>query len=50
MGDPAAVLVADRGGSRCSTCASNVFYRGPATPENLSRLIPVPLRDEELVS
>jgi len=27
---------------------TNVFYRGPATPENLSRLIPVPLRDEEL--
>ncbi len=29
---------------------SNVFYRGPSTPENLSRLFPQPLRDEELVA
>jgi hypothetical protein len=27
-----------------------VFFRGPSTPENLSRLIPEPLRDDELVS
>ena len=50
MGDPAAVLVADRGRFALLDLRNNVFYRGPATPENLSRLIPVPLRDEELVS
>jgi Domain of unknown function (DUF4292) len=50
MGDPAAVLVADRGRFALLDLRSNVFYRGPATPENLSRLIPAPLRDEELVS
>src|SRR5256886_1217933 len=50
MGDPAAVLVADQGRFALLDLRTNVFYRGPATPENLSRLIPVPLRDEELVS
>src|SRR5712672_2484129 len=50
MGDPAAVLVADQGRFALLDLRSNVFYRGPATPENLSRLIPVPLRDDELVS
>jgi hypothetical protein len=50
MGDPAAVLVADQGRFALLDLRSNVFYRGPATPENLSRLIPAPLRDEELVS
>ena len=50
MGDPAAVLVADQGRFALLDLRNNVFYRGPATPENLSRLIPVPLRDDELVS
>jgi len=50
MGDPAAVLVADQGRFALLDLRSNVFYRGPATPENLSRLIPAPLRDEELVA
>jgi hypothetical protein len=50
MGDPAAVLVADQGRFALLDLRNNVFFRGPATPENLSRLIPVPLRDEELVS
>ena len=50
MGDPAAVLVADQGRFALLDLRNNVFYRGPATPENLSRLIPAPLRDEELVS
>src|SRR5437899_11785891 len=49
-GDPAAVLVADQGRFALLDLRSNVFYRGPATPENLSRLIPAPLRDEELVA
>jgi hypothetical protein len=45
-----AVLVADQGRFALLDLRNNVFYRGPATPENLSRLIPAPLRDEELVS
>jgi len=50
MGDPAAVLVADQGKFALLDLRSNVFYRGPATPANLSRLIPAPLRDEEIVA
>jgi hypothetical protein len=50
MGDPAAVLVADKGQFALLDLRHNVFYRGPSTPENLSRLIPAPLRDDELVS
>jgi hypothetical protein len=50
IGDPAAVLVADQGRFALLDLRNNVFYRGPATPENLSRLIPAPLRDDELVS
>src|SRR5205823_15052195 len=50
MGDPAAVLVADQGRFALMDLRNNVFYRGPATPENLSRLIPAPLRDEEPVA
>lgn len=49
-GDPAAVLVADQGRFALLDLRNNVFYRGPATPENLSRLIPAPLRDEELIA
>jgi hypothetical protein len=50
MGDPAAVLVADGGKFALLDLRNNVFYRGPATPRNLSRLLPAPLRDEELVA
>ncbi len=50
MGDPAAVLVADKGAFALLDLRNNVFYRGPSTPENLSRLIPAPLRDDEIVS
>jgi hypothetical protein len=50
MGDPAAVLVADQGRFAMLDLRNNVFYRGPATPGNLSRLIPAPLRDEEIVA
>jgi len=49
-GDPAAVLVADGGKFALLDLRHNVFYRGPATPRNLSRLLPAPLRDEELVA
>jgi outer membrane biogenesis lipoprotein LolB len=50
LGDPAAVMVADQGRFALLDLRSNVFYRGPASPENLSRLLPAPLRDEELVA
>ncbi|HUJ28445.1 MAG TPA: DUF4292 domain-containing protein [Myxococcales bacterium] len=50
MGDPAAVLVADDGQFALLDLRNNVFYRGPATPENLSRLIPAPLTPDELVA
>lgn len=50
LGDPAAVLVADGGRFALLDLRNGVFYKGPATPANLSRLIPAPLRDEELVS
>jgi hypothetical protein len=50
MGDPVAILVADQGRFALLDLRNNVFYRGPATPANLSRLIPAPLRDEEIVA
>ena len=50
LGDPAAVLVATGGKFSLLDLRNNVFYRGPATPENLSRLIPAPLTADELVS
>jgi hypothetical protein len=50
LGDPVAVLVADKGRFALLDLRNNVFYRGPASPENLSRLLPAPLRDEELVA
>jgi outer membrane biogenesis lipoprotein LolB len=50
LGNPAALLVADGGRFALLDLRNNVFYRGPSTPENLSRLIPQPLRDEELVA
>src|SRR5262249_62242079 len=50
LGDPAAVLVADRGNFALLDLRNNVFYRGPATPQNLSRLIPAPLTADQLVS
>ncbi|HWE23072.1 MAG TPA: DUF4292 domain-containing protein [Myxococcales bacterium] len=50
LGNPAALLVADGGRFALLDLRNNVFFRGPSTPENLSRLIPQPLRDEELVS
>ena len=50
LGDPAAVLVADHGRFALLDLRNNVFYRGPSTPENLARLLPAPLRDDELVA
>ncbi len=50
LGDPAAVLVADQGRFALLDLRNNVFYRGPSSPENLARLLPAPLRDDELVA
>ena len=50
LGDPAAVLVADQGKFALLDLRHNLFYRGPASPRNLSRLIPAPFTPEELVS
>ena len=50
LGDPAAVLIAHEGKFALLDLRSNVYYRGPSTPENLSRLLPAPLRDDELVA
>jgi hypothetical protein len=50
LNDPAAVLIADQGRFALLDLRNNVFYRGPATPRNLSRLIPAPLTAGELVS
>ena len=51
LGNPAAVLVADDAGRFALLDGrANVYYRGPATAENLARLIPAPLRPEELVA
>ncbi|GAC1346231.1 MAG: hypothetical protein NVSMB23_23510 [Myxococcales bacterium] len=49
LGDPAAVLIATEGRFALLDLRSDLFYRGPSTPENLSRLLPAPLRDDELV-
>ena len=50
LGDPAAVLVADAGRFALLDLRHDVFYRGSSSPENLSRLLPAPLRADELVS
>jgi hypothetical protein len=50
LGNPAAVLVADEGRFALLDLREHVFYEGPSTPENLSRLIPAPLSDRELVA
>jgi hypothetical protein len=50
VGDPAAVLVAAAGRFALLDLRGSVYYRGPATPQNLSRLIPVPMTPAELVS
>lgn len=50
LGDPAALLIATEGRFALLDLRSDVYYRGPSTPENLSRLLPAPLRDDELVA
>lgn len=50
LGDPAALMVTKDGRFALFDIRRGEFYRGPATPKNLSKLFPVPLRDDELVS
>jgi outer membrane biogenesis lipoprotein LolB len=50
FGNPAAVLVADRGAFAFLDVRAGVFYRGKATPENVSRLLPFVIPVEELVT
>jgi hypothetical protein len=50
FGNPAAVLVAAGGRFSFLDARAQVFYRGEATPENVSRLLPVLLPVEELVT
>jgi hypothetical protein len=50
FGNPAAVMVASGGRFGFFDARANVFYRGDATPENVSRLLPVVLPLDELVT
>ncbi len=50
FGNPAAVLAASDGAFAFFDARANVFYRGAATPENVSRLLPFVIPVEELVT
>lgn len=50
FGNPASVLVAAGGRFAFLDARANVLYRGDATPENVSRVLPVLLPVEELVT
>jgi Domain of unknown function (DUF4292) len=50
FGSPVSVLVAANGRFAFLDKRANVLYRGEATPENVSRLLPVMLPIEELVT
>jgi outer membrane lipoprotein-sorting protein len=50
FGNQAAVLVAEGGRFALYDARAKTFYRGPATPANLARLVPLPLRAEDLVT
>lgn len=49
FGNPAAVLVSADGRFSLYDARRKVLYRGAATPENLARLVPLPLPAEDLV-
>lgn len=49
FGNPVAVLVAEGGRFALWDARQKVFYRGRATPENLGRLLPLPLEAAEAV-
>src|SRR5215218_10329768 len=50
FGKPLAVLVSDGRRFGLYQAQENRYYRGPATPENLSRFLPVVIPGEELVA
>jgi hypothetical protein len=50
FGKPLAVLVSDGRRFGLYQAQENRYYRGPASPENLSRFLPVVIPGEELVS
>lgn len=50
FGNALAVLVARDGRFALYDAREKVYYRGPATPENLARLVPLPLPAEDLVT
>lgn len=50
FGNPAAVLVADGDRFALYDARAGVLYRGEATPDNLSRLIPLPLPAGDLAA
>jgi hypothetical protein len=50
FGNPALVLVTGGGRFALLDARQKVLYRGPATPENLARLVPLPLPAEDLVT
>jgi outer membrane lipoprotein-sorting protein len=49
FGNPAAALVADGSRFALLDLREGVFYRGAATPENLARLVPLPIPARDLV-
>jgi hypothetical protein len=50
FGNPALVLVADAGRFALYDARAKVLWRGPATARNLSRLLPIALPPEDLVT
>ncbi len=50
FGNTVAVLAAADGALSLYDARARVLYRGPATPENLARLVPVPLSPAELAA
>ncbi len=50
FGNPAGVMVASGGRFALYDPGAKVLYTGAATPENLSRLVPVPVSAKELVA
>jgi hypothetical protein len=50
FGNVGAVLAAEGGRFQLFDAKERVFYRGAATPENLARLVPLPLPAEDLVT
>ena len=49
-GEPAASLVAHQGRFYLRDQRNGVFLRGASSPKNLARLLPAPLRDDELAA